>query len=104
VRLFLYRLAALHRVVDVDEWAKQIPLQVLRGWMAYWTLEPFGDEWARSGKLAAILASSNGAKVDTDFETKFLPSYRAPVQTKEQMIEELRKVPAFAAQMAQKGL
>ncbi len=104
MRLFLYRLAALHRVVDVDEWAKQIPLQVLRGWMAYWTLEPFGDEWARSGKLAAILASSNGAKVDTDFETKFLPSYRAPVQTKEQMIEELRKVPAFAAQMAQKGL
>lgn len=72
--------------------------------MAYWTLEPFGDDWARSGKLAAILASSNGAKVDTDFETKFLPSYRSPVQTKEQMIEELRKVPAFAAQMAQKGL
>lgn len=104
MRLFLYRLAALHGVVDVDEWAKQIPLRVLRGWMAYWTLEPFGDDWARSGKLAAVLASSNGAKVDTDFETKFLPSYRAPVQTKEQMIEELRKVPAFAAQMAQKGL
>jgi len=104
VRLFLYRLAALHRVVDVDEWAKQIPLRVLRGWMAYWTLEPFGDEWARSGKLAAVLASSNGAKVDTDFETKFLPSYRAPVQTTDEMIAELKKVPAFAAQMAQKGL
>jgi hypothetical protein len=104
VRLFLYRLAALHRVVDVDEWAKQIPLRVLRGWMAYWTLEPFGDDWARSGKLAAVLASSNGAKVDTDFETKFLPSYRAPVQTTDEMIAELKKVPAFAAQMAQKGL
>ncbi len=104
MRLFLYRLAALHRVVDVDEWAKQIPLRVLRGWMAYWTLEPFGDDWARSGKLAAVLASSNGAKVDTDFETKFLPSYRAPVQTTDEMIAELKKVPAFAAQMAQKGL
>ena len=103
MRLFLYRLAALQRVVDVEEWAKQIPLRVLRGWMAYWTLEPFGDDWARSGKLAAVLASSNGAKVDTDFETKFLPSYRAPVQTTEQMIEELRKVPIFAAQMAAKG-
>ena len=104
MRLFLYRLAALHRVVDVDEWAKQIPLRVLRGWIAYWTLEPFGDDWARSGKLAAVLASSNGAKVDTDFETKFLPSYRAPVQTTDEMIAELKKVPAFAAQMAQKGL
>ena len=104
MRLFLYRLAALHRVVDVEEWAKQIPLRVLRGWMAYWTLEPFGDEWARSGKLAAVLASSNGAKVDTDFEAKFLPSYRAPVQTTDEMIAELKKVPAFAAQMAQKGL
>ena len=72
--------------------------------MAYWTLEPFGDEWARSGKLAAVLASSNGAKVDTDFEAKFLPSYRAPVQTTDEMIAELKKVPAFAAQMAQKGL
>jgi len=104
VRLFLYRLAALHRVVDVEEWSKQIPLRVLKGWMAYWVVEPFGDEWARSGKLAAVLASSNGAKVDTDFETKFLPSYRAPVQTTDEMIAELKKVPAFAAQMAQKGL
>jgi hypothetical protein len=104
VRLFLYRLAALHRVVDVDEWAKRVPLRVLRGWMAYWTLEPFGDDWARTGKLAAVMASSNGAKVDTDFETKFLPSYRAPVQTTDEMIAELKKVPAFAAQMAQKGL
>ncbi len=72
--------------------------------MAYWTQEPFGDDWARSGKLAAVLASSNGAKVDTDFEAKFLPSYRAPVQTTDEMIAELKKVPAFAAQMAQKGL
>jgi hypothetical protein len=104
VRLFLYRLAALHRVIDVDEWAKRIPLRVLKGWMAYWTVEPFGDEWARAGKLAAVVASSNGAKVDTNFEEKFLPSYRAPDQTREDMIEELRKIPAFAAKLEEKGL
>ena len=104
MRLFLYRLAALHRVVDVEEWAKQIPLRVLKGWMAYWVVEPFGDEWARTGKLAAVLASSNGAKVDTNFEEKFLPSYRAPEQSKEDMIEELRKIPVFAAQLEAKGL
>ena len=104
MRLFLYRLAALHRVIDVDEWAKRIPLRVLKGWMAYWTVEPFGDEWARTGKLAAVVASSNGAKVDTNFEEKFLPSYRAPDQTREDMIEELRKIPAFAAKLEEKGL
>jgi hypothetical protein len=72
--------------------------------MAFWRVEPFGDEWARSGKLAAVTAAAQGAKVEPDFETKFLPSYRAPVQTTEQMIAELKKIPAFAAQMAKKGL
>ena len=104
MRLFLYRLAALHRVLDVEEWAKQIPLRVLRGWMAYWTIEPFGDEWARTGKLASVIAASNGAKVDPDFGEKFLPSYRAPEQTREDMIEELRKIPAFAVQFEQQGI
>ena len=104
MRLFLYRLAALHGVIDVEAWAKTIPLRVLRGWMAYWTIEPFGDEWARTGKLAAVVAKSNGAEVNTEFEEKFLPSYRAPVQTEADMIAELRKIPAFAAQMAEKGI
>lgn len=72
--------------------------------MAYWIVEPFGDEWARTGKLAAVVAASQGAKVEPDFEEKFLPSYRAPQQTEAQMIEELRKIPGFAAQLAEKGL
>jgi hypothetical protein len=104
VRLFLYRLADRKGIVDVEEWAKTLPLRVLKGWMAYWTVEPFGDEWARTGKLAAIVAASQGAKVDPDFEEKFLPSYRAHQQTEEEMIAELRKIPAFAAQMAKKGI
>ncbi len=72
--------------------------------MAFWRVEPFGDEWARTGKLAAVTAAAQGSRVDSDFEEKFLPSYRAPVQTTEQMIAELRKIPAFAKQMAEKGL
>lgn len=102
--MFLYRLAALHGVLDVDALAAALPLRVLKGWMAYWAVEPFGDEWARTGKLAAVVAAAQGAKLESDFEEKFLPSYRVPVQTEEQMIEELRKIPGFAEQLAEKGL
>jgi hypothetical protein len=68
--------------------------------MAFWRCEPFGDEWRRAGKLAAVM----GGTGDVEFEEKFLPSYRAPVQTEAEMIAELRKIPAFAEQMAEKGL
>lgn len=104
MRLFLYRLAALHRVVDVDEWAQRIPLRVLRGWMAYWILEPFGDEWSRTGKLAAVMAEAQGHKLEPDFGDKFLPSYRAPVQTEEELKAQLRRIPFFARQMEEKGI
>jgi hypothetical protein len=104
VRLFLYRLADRKGIVDVEEWAKTLPLRVLKGWMAYWMVEPFGDEWRRSGKLAAVVAGAVGGEVPVDFEDRFLPSYQAPVQTEADMIAELRKIPAFAAQMAEKGI
>ena len=89
---------------DVELLSKQITLRQLKWWMAFWRCEPFGDDWARTGKLAAVTAASHGAKVEPDFEEKFLPSYRAPQQTAEEMIEELRKIPGFAAQLAEKGL
>ena len=103
MRLFLYRLAALHGVLDVDALAAAIPLRVLKGWMAFWSVEPFGDDWARSGKLAAVMAKASGAEIDTEFEAKFLPSWRSPEQTEEEMIAELKKIPGFAEQLEQKG-
>ena len=84
--------------------SKRISLRQLKWWAAFWMVEPFGDDWARSGKLAAVMAAAQGAKVDADFEEKFLPSYRAPVQTEEQLIEQLRRIPFFAAQLEAKGI
>ena len=72
--------------------------------MAYWRVEPFGDDWRRTGRLAAIVAGSMSSNAPPDLEETFLPSYRAPQQTQEQMIEELRKIPLFAQQLAEKGL
>lgn len=102
--MFLHRLALRFGVMDVDAFAATVPVRVVRQWMVFWNAEPFGDEWRMSGKLASVIAATMGGEVPADFEDKFLPSYRAPVQTKEQMLEQLRKIPAFAAQMEAKGL
>jgi hypothetical protein len=72
--------------------------------MAFWRCEPFGDEWARAGKLAAVTAAATGATIDSDFEERFLPSYRAPVQTEAEMIAVLKTIPVFATQLAEQGL
>jgi hypothetical protein len=88
----------------VEALSKRISLRQLKWWAAYWMVEPFGDDWARSGKLAAVMAAAQGARVEPDFEEKFLPSYRAPVQTEEQLKEQLRRIPFFAAQMEAKGI
>lgn len=102
--MFLHRLALAFDVMDVDALSATVPVRVVRQWMAFWRVEPFGDEWRRTGKLAAVVAAAMGGEIPADFEDTFLPSYRAPVQTKEQMLEQLRKIPAFAAQMEAKGL
>jgi len=88
----------------VETLSKRISLRQVKWWAAYWMVEPFGDDWSRSGKLAAVMAAAQGAKVEPDFEEKFLPSYRAPVQTEEQLKEQLRRIPFFAAQMEAKGI
>jgi len=88
----------------VETLSKRISLRQLKWWAAYWMVEPFGDDWSRSGKLAAVMAAAQGARVEPDFEEKFLPSYRAPVQTEEQLKEQLRRIPFFAAQMEAKGI
>jgi hypothetical protein len=91
-------------VWDVEELSKRITLRQLKWWMGFWRVEPFGDEWARSGKLAAVTAAAAGSKVEPDFEERFLPSYRAPVQTEEELKAQLRRIPFFAAQMEAKGI
>ena len=89
---------------DVEELSKRITLRQLKWWMGFWRVEPFGDEWSRTGKLAAVTAAAAGSKVEPDFEERFLPSYRAPVQTEEELKAQLRRIPFFARQMEEKGI
>ena len=102
--LFLGRLALACGEWDIEAFTARIPIRVVNWWMAYWQCEPWGAEWHRSGKLATAMAAAMGSDVPADFVEKFLPTYREKLQTKQQMLEQLRKIPAFAAQMEEKGL
>lgn len=83
---------------DVDGLGKKIPIPLLVEWMAFYFLEPWGDEWRRSGRLATIVAAASGAKTDGNLEEKFLPGggiYRGLNPQEAQMLDELRKIPGF---------
>ena len=87
------------QIWDVEDWKKRITVQQLLKWQAFWTIEPFGDDWRRAGRAALTAAAGFGAKPEPDAEDKFLPSYREKPQTLEQLRAELSKIPQFAKQM-----
>lgn len=71
----------------------------LRRWIAYYRIEPFGNEWKRSARAALIVAAAFGAKVDPESEEKFLPTYDPMrVMTEDEIMAELMKIPGAKAQ------
>jgi hypothetical protein len=101
VELFIHRLALEMRIHDVEAWKRRLTVRQIRQWMAYWRVEPFGDQWRMAGRAALTAAAGFGAKVEADSEERFLPSFREQPQTFEQMRAELMKIPAFSKQLRQ---
>jgi hypothetical protein len=99
--LFLYRLAMQMRIWDVEAWKKEITLDQVKRWLAFYRIQPWGDDWRRTARLAVSLAAANGAKVKEDAEEMFLPTFdpSRPTQTEEEMLRELSKIPGFAEQL-----
>ena len=58
-------------------------------WEAFWTIEPWGDQWRQTARLATALCTAWGSK--NLEEEMLMPSSRKPPQPKEQMLAELRK-------------
>lgn len=82
------------QIFNVEEWKHQITIDQLQRWIAYYRIEPFGDDWRRSGRAALISAQAFGAKADPSFEDKFLPTYDPHrVMTDEEILAELMKIP-----------
>lgn len=47
----------------------------MRRWMAFYRVEPFGDEWGRAALQTLLILKALGAQVDPRFREMFLPSY-----------------------------
>lgn len=96
--MFVYRLALELKITDPMAWVESLPLPVLLGWLAYYQMEPFGDEWRRTGRLASLNAASAGVKITGEMEDLFMPGggrYRGMNQTEIEMVEELKKIPSY---------
>ena len=87
-------------VWDIEDWKRRITLRQIRQWMAFWKVEPFGDDWRRSGRAALVMS---GGKIEPGTEDKFLPSYREKQQTEAELIAELKKIPVFRKQLEAQG-
>ena len=103
--MFLYRLAAQLGIWDVERLAAEMSLEQFKRWAAYYRLECFGDDWRRTARLAVTIAKALGAKVGTDAEEMFLPTFdpARPTQTEAEMMAELMKIPGAADWMKQQG-
>ena len=99
-RRFLFRLALESGsfVHNPDGLARRMPYRILRDWMAYAALEPFGEERAdlRAGIVAATLANVHRGEKQkafkpSDFMPKFgdaaTPEHRQP--TPEQLAQKV---------------
>lgn len=106
--MFLYRLA-----LEIGEWdveqtvhslASRMTIGQLRTWMAYYRIEPFGQDWWRSARLAATVGAMWTGKYQEQVEETFMPTYReARPQAEAEMIAELKKAPMFRKQLEQQG-
>jgi hypothetical protein len=79
------RLGRSHR-----ELLETVDAAELAEWEAFWKIEPWGDEWRQTARLATALCTAWGAKRLE--EEMLMPSHRKPPQTPDQMLGELMKM------------
>lgn len=60
--MFLYRLALRLGIWDVETLADEMDVDQLYGWMGYYQLEPWGDEWLRDAMHMAQFAGAHRSK------------------------------------------
>lgn len=93
IELFLYRLAAHLGIGNVEEWKHTLTLDQLHRWVAYYRVEPFGEDWLRTAKATMFTVAALGAKPDPRFMEMFLPSYNPDREmTPDEIEAELAKL------------
>jgi hypothetical protein len=61
---------------DVDAWLREISLDQLKRWMAFYNREPWGDTWRMVGRAVSLLRAAWGARYDEKDEERFRITYR----------------------------
>ena len=76
----------------------RISFEQLKRWVAFYRVEPFGNSWRRTARLAVAMAAAQGAKTRENAEDMFLPGWdpRKNRQTPEEMAAELAKLAEIA--------
>lgn len=71
----------------------EMPVDLLYDWMAYYRLEPFGDEWLRHAvQMCQFYNANRGRSQPPRNPADFMPVEQRP-QTPEQMHEILQRIP-----------
>jgi len=94
----MFRLAlALGKTVA--ELERTLTIHELAEWIAYWSIEPFGDEYRQTAQICNVIALVNGNKRSRTED--FMPSARQRQQTPEEMTAQLMNIPIFRKQMVE---
>ena len=70
-------------------------LDQVHRWMAYYRVEPFGEDWLRTARAVSWIVAALGAKPDESIVDAFLPTYDPD---REMTVDEInQKMAAWAA-------
>lgn len=97
----MFRLALAVGEWDVDSLARRMPCGLLAEWLAFYRLEPFGDDWRRTGRAATWQAAMAGVKLAAGFEDRFLPGggkYRGMSAEEAHIHDQLAEIEASQCQ------
>ena len=91
--LFLYRLALKLGTWDVETLSEEMSVDQLYGWMGYYMLEPWGDEWLRSAmQIAQFRNAHRGKNTPPKKAEDFMPVPKR-AQTPQQIMATLSAIP-----------
>lgn len=89
---FLYRLALRLGIWDVEALAEAMSVDQLYGWMGYYQLEPWGDEWLRSAMSLSQFQNAHRGKKKALPPDHFMPVEKRQ-QTPQQMWQIVSSIP-----------